>query len=128
MEPVLNGIIPVNQHGNVEVWDGNQAYVPAGAVFLEAPRALATAQKLGLPHAAAVTGFDRRGNGVTAPRMGGVVVLREHAELVQEGAECLEVAREEAQWKKREKALVLRWERLVFAAVSRQQLREKYGH
>jgi hypothetical protein len=28
---VKNGIIPVNKHGNVEVWDYNEALVPGGA-------------------------------------------------------------------------------------------------
>ena len=26
-----NGIIPVNKHGNVEVWDFNESFVPKGA-------------------------------------------------------------------------------------------------
>ena len=28
-----NGIIPVNKHGNVEVWDYNEALVPGGARY-----------------------------------------------------------------------------------------------
>lgn len=31
VEPVRNGVIPVNKHGNVEVWDYNESLVPPGA-------------------------------------------------------------------------------------------------
>lgn len=40
--------------GNIEVWGGNPAFVPAGGVHLTLPKVAAVAQQLGIPFAKAV--------------------------------------------------------------------------
>jgi hypothetical protein len=60
--PVKNGIIPVNQHGNVEVWDFNESLVPPGARLLQSRHAIKAAQSLGLPCAPAIVGFENKGS------------------------------------------------------------------
>jgi hypothetical protein len=75
----------------------------------------------------AVVGFERKGQ-YTVPVLGGVVVLQEHAAVVVDAAVFMNEARVEAFIKKREQALLARWERLVVAAVSRERLRQTYGH
>ena len=58
----LDGTIPVNKYGNIEVWKYNNAFVPKGAVLLtneEAPAAQKVAQELGLSHARAVVDFEK---------------------------------------------------------------------
>lgn len=120
-------MIPVNAHGNIEVWEGNKAFVPAGAKFLESPGVLKTALSLGLPCVPAVTGFERRGLH-TVPIIGGVVVLRQHAEILQDASYFVDAVREEGQLRKWDKEITGRWARLTFAVLSRERLRKQYGH
>jgi hypothetical protein len=53
---VVDGIIPVNSHGNVEVWDFNEALVPLGGRLVPHRAALRVAESLGLPAAPALVG------------------------------------------------------------------------
>lgn len=125
--PVVDGIIPVNKHGNVEVWEGNAAFVPKGARFIDNPGALKTALELQLPAVPAIVGFERRGLH-TAPIIGGVVVLEEHAELVLDGNYFVDALKEEKHYQKRDREISLRWEKLTYGVMSRERLRIKYGH
>ena len=125
--PIVDNTIPVNAHGNMEVWEGRPAFVPLGAVYIPNPAAIKTARSLELPCAPAVTGFERRGLH-TVPIIGGVVVLRQHAAIVQDASFFVEAVREENVYIKRDKEITSKWERLAFGVLSRQKLREKYGH
>lgn len=60
--------------------------------------------------------------------IGGVVVLSRDAEVIREAAIALEVDKEERRQAKREEQVLRRWEAIVRAALSREKLREKYGH
>lgn len=62
------------------------------------------------------------------PVIGGVVVLSRDAEVIREAAIALEVDKEERRQAKREEQVLRRWEAIVRAALSREKLREKYGH
>lgn len=124
---MVDGVIPVNEYGNVEVWDGQTQFVPRGAAFVEDPRAAKAARSLDLPFAPAVTGFEFRA-GFTVPRIGGVVVLRAHEQVVLDAAYFLEAVREEDHYRRREKEIYSRWKRLVSAVQTRQRLKDKYGH
>jgi hypothetical protein len=127
IEPVVDGILPVNKFGNIEVWEGNQAFVPKGAAFVDDPAAIKAAQNLGLPCAPAVVGFERRGLH-TVPIIGGVVVLRQHVGVVKDASYFVSAVKEENSYHKRDKEITARWERLAFGMLSRERLREKYGH
>lgn len=59
--------------------------------------------------------------------IGGVVVLSGDAELIKEASLALESEKEERRMAKREGQVIRWWETLVRAALSRQELREKYG-
>ena len=120
-------MIPVNKYGNIEIWEGNSAFVPRGARYIDSPGALKTAQALQLPAVSAIVGFERRGMH-TVPIIGGVVVLEEHAELVMDGHYFVDAVKEERQYQKRDKEIVLRWEKLTYGVLSREKLRMKYGH
>jgi hypothetical protein len=37
--PLVDGIIPMNEHGNIEIWDGNRHLLPPGTCLLEEPGA-----------------------------------------------------------------------------------------
>ncbi len=125
--PVLHGVIPMNEYGNLEVWDGAPAFVPKGAAFVDHPKALKAAKNLGIQCVPAVVGFESRGVHMV-PRVGGVVVLRDCEQLVLDAALCLEAHQEEGYYQKREKLIYGRWRKLIASALSRQGLLEKYGH
>jgi len=121
----LDGTIPVNKYGNVEVWKYDKAFVPKGAVLLtneEAPAALKVAQELGLPHAKAVVDFEKG-----YPKYGGVVVLAEHSQLIRDSSANIVVHKEEVSKKKSELKIIERWQHLVSMMIRRNDLRNKYG-
>lgn len=130
VQAVVNGVIPVNKYGNVEVWKYNFSLVPKGATFLtteEAPSAQAVAQELGVPYAKAIVDFEiRKGN--SFPKYGGLVVLNEHAHLIRESSRNIENHNIEQAKQKHEKAVLKRWEHLVREKLKRNKLKEKYGH
>lgn len=125
--PVKNGVIPVNQHGNVEVWDGNEALIPKGARLLTSRHAMKAAQSLGLPCAPAIFGFENKGS-YTAPQIGGAVVLSEHYELLYEAVGNIREDKEEKSATAWETKIVKRWSDLVKKVLTRQRLKKEYGH
>ena len=62
------------------------------------------------------------------PIFGGVVVLKCDAELLLEGAASMALEKEQRAETKREAGILKRWEGIVRSAVSRELLRDKYGH
>ena len=114
----------MNEHGNIEIWEGRQDFVPKGAAYIEA---LKSAKLLELPCVPAVIGFERKG-GHNVPIIGGVVVLQQHAAILRDAAFFVEAVKEESAFVKRDKIITARWEKLTFGIVSRQKLRAKYGH
>ena len=91
--------------------------------------AAAAATKLGVPHPAAVVGFETRNSGQGSrkvPTKCGIVVLSEHAIAVRNAAEQLLVQYEEITERRREKALLDKWTRVVRGVLLKEELREKY--
>ena len=133
LEKVANGKIPTNAHDNVEVWDGCEDLVPTGAKFLplsplqtiELMRKTAT--MLGIHFKDALTGFEFRG-GTRQPKLGGLVVLEEHCDIMRNALAQIKTNKEEEQRQKRENEIIQRWSKLVRCALSRQNLKELYGH
>ncbi|KAG7386853.1 hypothetical protein PHYPSEUDO_015163 [Phytophthora pseudosyringae] len=122
--PLVDGRVPKNQYGNLEIW--SPAHVPSGAVHLRLPRMDAVAESLGIDFAPAVVGFEVR-NGRAVPKVSGVVVAKRH-----EGA--LLDAHAQRQQQTIEKAiahnqrLVLRrWWKLTRRLLLRQRLEDDYG-
>lgn len=124
---VVDRALPVNKYGNIEVWDGDERLVPDGARLLCVPNAMQSAKKLGVAHAPAIFGFESRGM-KSYPVIGGVVVLAEDADLIAEAALSMSIDKEEKQLAKQESTVLKRWETLVRSALSREELRVKYGH
>lgn len=127
IEPVRDGILPENEYGNIEVWEGNLKFVPAGAVFIDNPAVLKSAKLLDLPCVPAVVGFERKGL-QNVPIIGGVVVLKQHANILKDASFFVEAVKEETHYMNKEKEMIVKWERLAHGMLSRQTLREKYGH
>lgn len=79
--PVVNGRIPKNAYGNLDVYVPSM--VPPGAVHIKRPDAARAARLLGIDYADAVTGFEFRGRRGTAV-FAGIVIAREYQEALEE--------------------------------------------
>lgn len=79
--PVVQGRIPKNAYGNLDVYVPSM--VPPGAVHVRRPEAARAARILGIDYADAVTGFDFKGRRGTAV-IGGIVIACEYHEALEE--------------------------------------------
>ncbi|KAJ6504689.1 hypothetical protein C8R47DRAFT_154867 [Mycena vitilis] len=122
-EPVVNGKIPKNNFGNVDMYVPSM--LPAGAVHIPFKGIAKIARKLGFDFAEAVTGFEfksRRAN----PILQGIVIAAENEGATLEAYwEAEHDAAEKARAKKRERVLK-RWIRLVHGLRIRKSLQDEY--
>jgi xeroderma pigmentosum group C-complementing protein len=125
--PVIDDVLPSNEHGNVEIWDGLQKYVPRGAAYIRNNRAKTVATNLGIAFVPALIGFDRSGSH-TVPKLDGVIVLQRHEQLMLDATFYVDAVKDELQYMKSEKKIVDKWYRLVVSMLNRQALRATYGH
>eukprot|EP00271_Cylindrocystis_brebissonii_P010430 TRINITY_DN26614_c0_g1_i1.p1 TRINITY_DN26614_c0_g1~~TRINITY_DN26614_c0_g1_i1.p1 ORF type:complete len:267 (+),score=42.26 TRINITY_DN26614_c0_g1_i1:116-802(+) len=72
-----------------------------------------------------MVGFDVKG-GRAVPRFEGLVVCKEHEEIIQDAYAAAEEMREEKILRKREDAALSRWRLLLRAIATRQRLRDAY--
>ncbi|KAI0566790.1 DNA repair protein Rad4 [Gracilaria domingensis] len=124
ISPCMNGKVPRGVHGNVDLWTLD--HLPDGAEHINVPHAKVAARKVGVDCAPAMTGFDIRG-GRSIPRIEGVVVAAENADVVRDAArEIGRLAHERAEKRAREEALA-RWAKLLRAVKMGQKVKKKYG-
>ncbi|KAG2767465.1 hypothetical protein PC129_g21830 [Phytophthora cactorum] len=122
--PMVDGRVPKNKYGNIEVW--SPAHVPRGAVHLHLPRIDAIAESLGIDFAPAVVGFEVR-NGRPMPKMSGIVVAQSHEEMLLDAhAERQQQAIEKA-IAHNQKLVLKRWEKFTKRVLLRQRLEDDYG-
>lgn len=126
---VNNGVLPLNEYGNIEIIDYNTSNIPIGSTYIQDECALQAAIKLGLPHAPAVVGFECKKSrmGKSHPIIDGVIVLTEHAALVREVATQLLSTKMDVLSKKLESKCASRWERLARGLLARKYVQETYG-
>ncbi|KAK0704156.1 hypothetical protein B0T21DRAFT_405457 [Apiosordaria backusii] len=119
--PVVNGRVPKNKFGNVDVYVPSM--VPKGGVHLPHEKARQAAFILGVDYAPALTGFEFRGRQGTAVLRGVVVAeeCREGMEAVIQGLEDVEV--EEGEERKRREVLRL-WRRMLKGLRIRERIME----
>lgn len=128
--PVVDGVLPRNKYGNIEVWDELEQYVPRGAAFIRSnPNSSAekAARALGIDCVPAVTRFESRA-GRAFPIIGGVVVLQDHAAVLLDAMFTLEGVHSEQAYHQQVSTVTKRWEHLVRSLLARQHLKETYGH
>ncbi|KAG8836821.1 hypothetical protein FRC18_010627 [Serendipita sp. 400] len=123
-EPVVNGTVPKNNFGNINLFAPNM--LPNGAVHIPIQGIAKVARQLGIDHAPAVTGFEFR-KGHANPIVNGIVVATENEELVVSAYWESEQAVQEAERVKRHERVVRRWTRLVQGLRVRKRLTEEYG-
>ncbi len=122
----MDGIIPCNEHGNLEIWDGNEGLLPIGTSLITIPGAAKLAQSFGIQYRNAVFGFENK-NGRSYPNIGGIIVLSENAELLTEALEHIQIERDLKRNEEHEKLINSRWEKMVRCLIIREGLRIRYG-
>ncbi|XP_054804096.1 DNA repair protein RAD4 isoform X2 [Prosopis cineraria] len=120
----VNGIVPKNERGQVEVW--SEKCLPPGTVHLRFPKAFAVAKRLEIDYASAMVGFEFK-NGRSHPVFDGIVVCAEFKDVLLE-AYAEEEERTRAEARKRDEAKALsRWYQLLSSIVTRQRLNNRYN-
>ena len=122
---VVEGRVPRNEYGNIEC----PPFVPAlpeGTVHLRLPRVARVCRDLGVDHAVAMVGFERK-QGRFFPAIEGVVVLQEHEPKVVGAYLKAEQAREYKALQARMRAAETAWGELLRLALAEHRVRLEFG-
>uniref|UniRef100_V5EFH2 Uncharacterized protein n=2 Tax=Kalmanozyma brasiliensis (strain GHG001) TaxID=1365824 RepID=V5EFH2_KALBG len=119
-----DGVIPTNGFGNIDLFVPSM--LPAGAVHLAYSGVAKVAKKLGVPYAEAITGFEfRKQRGM--PKITGVVVAQQNAELVEEAFWQQEQQDALKQQTKKMERAMKNWRKLINAVRIAKRVKEQYG-
>ncbi|KAJ3086357.1 hypothetical protein HK102_013236 [Quaeritorhiza haematococci] len=129
--PIVDGKIPKNSYGNIEMFHPNM--LPPGAAHLRLSGVGKIAKRLGIDYASAVdflfapvkVGFEFHHNQST-PVVEGIVVAKEFEELLKEAYQENASRLEQQALEKRQTRVVGRWRRLVLKLLTRERLRRDY--
>lgn len=119
----VNGIVPKNERGQVDVW--SEKCLPPGTVHLRLPRLVQVARRLGIDFAPAMVGFDYR-SGRCLPVFEGIVVCAEFKNTILEAYAEEEEQRQADERKQEEAHALSRWYQLLCSIVTRQRLKDSY--
>jgi xeroderma pigmentosum group C-complementing protein len=108
--PVVNGKIPKNQYGNIDIYVPSM--IPEAAVWVRMPEAKHAAKTLKIDYADAVTGFDFKGRHGTA-RLDGVVVAEEYHEAMEVVCDALREMSAEERKDDRKREVLRLWKRFL---------------
>uniref|UniRef100_K3WDM9 Rad4 beta-hairpin domain-containing protein n=1 Tax=Globisporangium ultimum (strain ATCC 200006 / CBS 805.95 / DAOM BR144) TaxID=431595 RepID=K3WDM9_GLOUD len=122
--PVVDGIVPKNSYGNIELW--SKAHVPRHAVHVQLPRIEKVAQQLGIDFAPAVVGFEVK-DGRNVPKFDGIVVAESSFEVLVDAHAHIQQSTIEKAIEKNQQLVTKRWERIVKRLLLRQRLEDDYG-
>ncbi|KAL6225771.1 hypothetical protein ACLB2K_004620 [Fragaria x ananassa] len=120
----INGKVPKNDHGNVEVW--SEKCLPPGTVHLRLPRVFSVAKRLEIDYAPAMVDFEFK-NGQSYPIFDGIVVCAEFKDAILEAYAEERDRREAVEKKKYEMQAISRWYQLLSSIVTRQRIQNRYG-
>ncbi|CDR99787.1 hypothetical protein, partial [Sporisorium scitamineum] len=119
-----NGVIPTNGFGNIDLFVPSM--LPAGAVHLPFSGVAKVAKKLGVPYAEAITGFEfRKQRGM--PKITGIIVAQQNAELVEEAFWQQEQQDALKQQTKKMERAMKNWRKLINAVRIARRVKEQYG-
>jgi xeroderma pigmentosum group C-complementing protein len=122
--PVVDGIVPRNEYGNVELFQPSM--LPAGACHIKIPGIHKVARKLGISYAPAMMGWDFH-SGHCCPVIEGIVVAQENEEVLLEAWSQEEQIIIEKQMKKRESRVLERWKKMTRCVLIRERVRRTYS-
>ncbi|KAJ1025928.1 hypothetical protein NDA16_002554 [Ustilago loliicola] len=119
-----DGTIPTNGFGNIDLFVPSM--LPAGADHLPFSGVAKVAKKLGVPYAEAITGFEfRKQRGM--PKIVGIIVAQQNAELVEEAFWQQEQQDALKQQTKKMERAMKNWRKLVNAVRIAKRVKEQYG-
>ena len=122
--PIENGVIPKNAFGNMDCYVPSM--VPKGAVHIPLRSTMKICKRLGIDYAEAVTGFEF-GKQRAVPVITGVVVAKEHEDMVIDEWDKDEEERRIKEEGKREKAALGLWRKFLMGLRIVARVREEYG-
>ncbi|KAL8657288.1 MAG: hypothetical protein Q9226_002055 [Calogaya cf. arnoldii] len=122
--PIVDGVIPKNAYGNMDCFVPTM--VPEGAVHIPLRSTGKICKRLNIDFAEAVTGFEF-GKQRAVPVITGVVVAKEHEDMVIEEWEKDEEERMIKEEGKREKVALGMWRKLLMGLRIVERVRDEYG-
>jgi xeroderma pigmentosum group C-complementing protein len=122
--PIVDGIIPKNGYGNMDVFVPSM--VPVGAVHIPRRRTKEICKRLSIDYAEAVTGFEF-GARMAVPIITGVVIAEENEEMVLEQWRKDEAERARKEDEKRTKVALGMWRKFLMGMRIVERVREEYG-
>lgn len=123
-DPIVDGKIPRNTFGNIDVYVPTM--VPKGAVHVPLKGTARICRKLNIDYAEACTGFEF-GKQRAVPVITGVVVAKEHQGVLINAWEAEEAEKQRKEREKREKFLLGLWRRFASGLRIVDRMKEEYG-
>ncbi|CAI8012362.1 DNA repair protein complementing XP-C cells homolog [Geodia barretti] len=121
--PVVDGVVPRNEYGNVELFQPSM--LPAGARHIRIAGIQKVARKLEVSYVPAMIGWDFH-SGHCCPVIDGIVVAEESEEMLMEAWRQEEQMMIEKEMKKREARVLERWKKLVRGVLIRERVQRTY--
>jgi xeroderma pigmentosum group C-complementing protein len=123
-DPIVDGKIPRNSYGNIDVYVPTM--VPKGAVHVPLKGTARICRKLNIDYAEACTGFEF-GKQRAVPVITGVVIAQENEDMLIDAWEVEEAQKQRKERDKREKFLLGLWRRFASGLRIVDRMREEYG-
>ncbi|KAL6714347.1 hypothetical protein ACLMJK_007770 [Lecanora helva] len=108
--PVVNGMIPKNAYGNLDIYVPSM--VPPGGTHISNPETAKAVKIIGVDYADAITGFSFKGRHGTAI-VKGAVVANEYQEAIEEVLKAFEHDRARAEEERRSLEVLRMWKKLL---------------
>jgi xeroderma pigmentosum group C-complementing protein len=122
--PVVDGMVPKNAFGNIDVYVPTM--IPVGAVHLTQEHTDIAAKLIDVDFAKAVVGFDFS-RGQSTPKFKGIVVAEEYKDAVLEVYQQLLYEQEYEDRQRTVADALLRWRKYIIALRIRERLAKQYG-
>ncbi|KAF1830234.1 Rad4-domain-containing protein [Decorospora gaudefroyi] len=123
-DPIVDGKIPRNAFGNIDVYVPTM--IPEGAVHVPLKGTARICRKLEIDYAEACTGFEF-GNQRAVPVLTGVVVAAENEDMLIDAWEVEEAEKQRKEREKREKFLLALWRRFASGLKILDRMKAEYG-
>ncbi|KAH6647689.1 hypothetical protein BKA67DRAFT_578281 [Truncatella angustata] len=117
--PVVDGVIPKNRFGNLDIYVPSM--VPEGGAYVADDFGAQAAFTLGINYAPALTGFQFKGRQGTAV-LHGVVVAAEHEDAVRAAVAGLRDQEAEMERERRSREVLRAWKRMLMNLRIRQRI------
>ena len=118
-----DGHIPKNDYGNIELFNGP---LPETTCWINVPKVMLIAKKLGVEAVPSVVGFEKLGGGRSMPTILGAVCFKKDKESIIRESQLMAAKSEEKLRKKVEKAAKDAWQQLIRAILIKKYVNEKY--